>query len=135
VEATRQATIAGIRAATVGNHVWDISAAVEDVALAGRFGVVREYVGHGIGSDMHEEPSVPNYRTAGRGRRLEPGLCLAIEPMFTLGGYACQVKDDGWTVHTADGSRASHWEETLAVLPDGPVVLSTNDPAAWQLPT
>jgi methionyl aminopeptidase len=134
VEATRQATIAGVRAATIGNHLWDISAAVEDVALAGHFGVVREYVGHGIGSEMHEEPPVPNYRTAGRGRKLEPGLCLAIEPMFTLGGSACQVKEDGWTVHTADGSLASHWEETLVILPEGPEVLTTNDPAAWRVP-
>jgi methionyl aminopeptidase len=134
VDATRRAVMAGVAAARPGNHLGDISAAIEDVALAGGFGVVREYVGHGIGSEMHEEPAVPNYRTAGRGRRLEPGLCLAIEPMFTLGGYACKVKDDGWTVCTADGSLASHWEDTLAVTAEGPEVLTTSAPSgrlAW----
>jgi methionyl aminopeptidase len=131
VDATRRATAAGVAAAQVGKHIWDISAAIEEVALVGGFGVVREYVGHGIGSEMHEEPPVPNYRTAGRGRRLEPGLCLAIEPMFTLGGYATRVKPDGWTVCTEDGSLASHWEDTLAITPEGPEVLTTNAPSAW----
>ena len=85
VEATRQAMYAGIAAAVPGNYLSDISAAVEDVARASGYGIVRAFVGHGIGNEMHEEPQVPNYRTGSRGRRLEPGLCLAIEPMFTLG--------------------------------------------------
>lgn len=126
VEATRQAMYAGIEACRPGNHLSDIAAAVEDVALAHGYGVVRMFVGHGIGSEMHEEPQVPNYRTGGRGRRLEPGLCLAIEPMFTLGGHEVSVKDDGWTVVTADGSLAAHWEHSLAVTADGPRVLTAS---------
>jgi methionyl aminopeptidase len=124
IRSTREAAEAGTAAAIVGNHIGDISAAVEDVALAGGFGVVRDYVGHGIGSEMHEEPAIPNYRSPSRGRRLEAGMCLAIEPMFTLGGSACRVRPDGWTVTTADGTLASHWEDTVAILPEGPLVLT-----------
>ncbi len=128
VEATHEALRTGVAAAVVGNHLGDISAAVEDVALAHGFGVVREYVGHGIGTEMHEEPGVPNYRTASRGRRLEAGLCVAIEPMFTLGSPATRVRSDGWTVTTADGSLAAHWEHSIAITPSGPQVLTTNLP-------
>ena len=94
---------AGIAAAVPGNHLGDISAAIEDVARAHGYGIVRPFVGHGIGTEMHEEPQVTNYRTGSRGRRLEAGLCLAIEPMFTLGTHEVRVKNDGWTVVTADG--------------------------------
>ncbi len=124
VEATRRAMYAGIDAARPGNHLSDVSAAIEDVALEHGYGVVRTFVGHGIGSDMHEEPQVPNYRTGNRGRRLEPGLCLAIEPMFTLGSHEVRVKDDGWTVVTADGSLAAHWEHSLAITSDEAQVLT-----------
>jgi methionyl aminopeptidase len=124
IRATREATFAGTSAARVGSHVGDISAAVESVALAGGFGVVREYVGHGIGSEMHEEPAVPNYRSSTQGRKLEAGMCLAIEPMFSLGSWECRVRPDGWTVTTADGTLASHWEDTVAILPEGPLVLT-----------
>ena len=92
---------AGIAAAVPGNHLSDIGAAVEDIAREHGYGIVRAFVGHGIGNEMHEEPQVPNYRTGSRGRRLEPGLCLAIEPMFTLGSHEVRVSDDGWTVETA----------------------------------
>ena len=92
---------AGIAAAVPGNYLGDIAAAIEDVALEHGYGVVRAFVGHGIGTEMHEEPQVTNYRTGSRGRRIEPGLCLAIEPMFTLGGHEVRVKPDGWTVETA----------------------------------
>ncbi len=117
---------AGIAAARPGGTIGDIAAAVEAVALEHRYGVLREYGGHGIGTEMHEEPFVPNYRGFGRGRRLEVGLCLAIEPMFTLGRPEVRVRDDGWTVATADGSLAAHWEQTIAILPEGPEVLTAN---------
>lgn len=125
VEATRRAMFAGIAAARVGDYIGDISAAVEDVAIAGGFGVVQDYVGHGIGTEMHEAPNVPNYRTPGRGRKLEMGLCLAIEPMFTLGGASVRVQPDGWTVVTADGSTAAHFEHTIAITDHGPHILTT----------
>ena len=126
VETTERAMFAGIAAAVPGNHIGDISAAIEDVALAAGYGVVRSFVGHGIGNEMHEEPQVTNYRTTTRGRRLEPGLCLAIEPMFTLGGHDVEIRPDGWTVATTDGSLASHWEHSIAITRDGPRILTTN---------
>jgi methionyl aminopeptidase len=126
VEATRRGMLAGIAAAQPGGFLGDISAAVEDVALEHGYGVVRAFVGHGIGTEMHEEPQVTNYRTGNRGRRIEPGLCLAIEPMFTLGGADVRVRADGWTVETVDGSIAAHWEHTIAVTEDGPRILTVN---------
>lgn len=124
VETTRAAMYAGIAAAKPGNYLADISAAVEDIARGAGYGVVRAFVGHGIGNEMHEEPQVPNYRTGSRGRRLEPGLCLAIEPMFTVGSHEVRVRDDGWTVETVDGSLAAHWEHTIAITADGPRILT-----------
>jgi methionyl aminopeptidase len=124
VEATRQAMFAGIAVARPGKYLSDISGAIEDIARAHGYGVVRTFVGHGIGTEMHEEPQVTNYRSGSRGRRLEPGLCLAIEPMFTLGTHEVRVKDDGWTVATADGSLAAHWENTIAITPEGPRILT-----------
>ena len=122
VEDTRRAMHAGIEAAQPGRHLSDISAAIEDVAVAAGYGIVRSFVGHGIGTEMHEEPQVTNYRSGSRGRRLEPGLCLAIEPMFTLGTHEVRVKSDGWTVVTADGPRiltasAGQPASSAAVLP------------------
>ncbi len=130
VEATRRAMYAGIAAARPGNHISDISAAIEDVAIAGGYGVVRQFVGHGIGTEMHEEPQVSNFRSGHRGRRLEPGLCLAIEPMFTLGSHEVDVRPDGWTVATRDGRLAAHWEHSIAVTVDGPRILTQQLPAA-----
>jgi methionyl aminopeptidase len=130
VETTRLAMLAGIAAARPGNHTGDISAAVEDVALAAGYGVVRSFVGHGIGTEMHEEPQITNFRTGNRGRAIEPGLCLAIEPMFTLGTHEVRVRPDGWTVETRDASLAAHWEHSIAVLPDGPRILTINAGAA-----
>jgi methionyl aminopeptidase len=124
VEATERAMYAGIAAAQPGNHLSDISGAVEDVARAAGYGVIRAFVGHGIGTEMHEEPQVTNYRTGVKGRRIEPGLCLAIEPMFTLGSHEVGIRDDGWTIITADGSLAAHWEHTIAVTADGPRILT-----------
>ncbi|HET7168402.1 MAG TPA: type I methionyl aminopeptidase [Candidatus Limnocylindrales bacterium] len=124
IDATREAMRAGIAAAVPGHHIDDISGAVEDVATPLGFGIVRQFVGHGIGTEMHEEPQVPNYRTGRRGRKLEPGLCLAIEPMFTLGDYRAHVLDDDWTVATVDGSLAAHFEDTIAITDEGPEVLT-----------
>jgi methionyl aminopeptidase len=124
IDTTRAAMMAGIAAAVPGNHIEDISAAVEDMAGPHGYGVIRQFVGHGIGTAMHEEPQVPNYRTGRRGRKLEPGLCLAIEPMFTLGDYRAHILADDWTVSTVDGSLAAHFEDTIAVTEEGPVVLT-----------
>lgn len=124
VDATRRALEAGVAAARPGNRIWDVSAAVEDVALTAGYGIVRPYVGHGIGSAMHEEPQVPNYRTRTRGIELAPGICLAIEPMFTLGAADVETLPDGWTVVTSDGSIAAHWEDSVAVTENGPEVLT-----------
>jgi methionyl aminopeptidase len=125
VESTRLSLMAGIAAAQPGNHIEDIGAAVEDVALERGYGVVREYTGHGIGTNMHDDPSVPNYRVGRPGAKLEPGLCLAIEPMFTIGLAATEVLPDGWTVVTADRSLAAHFEHTIAITADGPEILTT----------
>jgi len=133
VEKTREAMYAGIAAARPGNHLSDISAAVEDIARAHGYGIVRAFVGHGIGNEMHEEPQVPNYRSGSRGRRLEPGLCLAIEPMFTLGSHEVSVRDDGWTVETVDGQLAAHWEHTIAITADGPRILTESETPAQPL--
>jgi methionyl aminopeptidase len=124
VETTRLAMMAGIEAAQPGNRVGDISAAVEDVAVAAGFGIVRQYVGHGIGTEMHQDPQVPNYRTGARGIRLDPGICLAIEPMLTLGAPETETLADGWTVVTRDGSLAAHFEHTIAVTERGPEILT-----------
>jgi methionyl aminopeptidase len=124
IDTTRDAMRAGIEAAVPGSHIEDISGAVEDVAGPAGFGIIRQFVGHGIGTEMHEEPQVPNYRTGRKGRKLEPGLCLAIEPMLTLGDYRAHVLEDDWTVATIDGSLAAHFEDTIAVTEDGPVVLT-----------
>ena len=124
IDLTREAMLAGIAAAVPGNHIDDVSAAVENVAGKAGLGIIRQFVGHGIGTDMHEEPQVPNYRTGRPGRKLEPGICLAIEPMFTLGGHDTRILADDWTVVTADGSLAAHFEHSIAVMADGPQILT-----------
>ncbi|MBR1608722.1 MAG: type I methionyl aminopeptidase [Kiritimatiellae bacterium] len=126
VERTEEALLAGIGAARAGNRVGDISHAVERVANKYRYGIVREYVGHGCGVDMHEAPEIPNYGPSGRGPLLRPGMVLCIEPMFTLGGRKIRVsKEDGWTVYTADGSLACHSEQMIAITPSGPAEILT----------
>lgn len=125
VESTRLSMMAGIAAAVVGNCIGDIGAAVEDVARTGSFGIVRHFVGHGIGTQMHEEPQIPNFRTGSKGLRLVPGMCLAIEPMLTLGRDDVYIRRDGWTVATRDGSIAAHFEHTIAVTEEGPRILTT----------
>ena len=107
-----------------GNRLGDVGAVSEAVVEKAGFSVVREYVGHGIGTAMHEDPQVPNYGPAGRGLRLKAGLVIAIEPMVNAGGPENRVLGDGWTVVTADGSRSAHFEHTVAVGDDGPEVLT-----------
>ncbi len=118
----------GLAQARAGGRLGDISHAVEtSVARSGTYGVVEEYTGHGIGSAMHMDPPVPNYGRPGRGPRLRPGMALAIEPMVILGGPETVLLDDGWTVVTADGSWAAHFEHTVAITSDGPWVLTAED--------
>lgn len=124
VDATRAGMEAGIAAALPGNRLGDIGAAIEAVAGARGYGIVRHFVGHGIGTSMHEEPQVPNYGNPGTGLRIEEGMCLAIEPMFNLGADDVEVLEDGWTVVTRDGSISAHFENTIAVTADGPEVLT-----------
>jgi methionyl aminopeptidase len=124
VDTTRLAMMAGIAAAVPGATLEDISGAIEDVATPGGYGIVRQFVGHGIGTEMHEGPQVANYRTGVRGMKLAPGICLAIEPMLTLGSHEVVVKPDGWTVVTRDGSLAAHFEHTIAITDDGPEILT-----------
>ena len=124
LETTRAALDAAIAEAAVGNRLGDIGAAVEGVARPAGFAVVREYVGHGIGTAMHEEPEVPNYGLPGRGMRLRAGMVLAIEPMVNAGRRTTRLLDDGWTVVTADGSRSAHFEHTVAITENGPEVLT-----------
>ncbi|WP_435738773.1 type I methionyl aminopeptidase [Cellulosimicrobium sp. PMB13] len=139
VEATRQAMWDGIAALARSERLGDVGVAIEDsVRAAGErdgvaYGIVEEYVGHGIGSAMHQPPDVPNYRTRDRGPRLRPGMCLAIEPMVTRGERFTQVCEDDWTVVTDDGSRAAHWEHSVAILEDGIWVLTAPDGGAGEL--
>lgn len=123
LEVTREALDAGIAAARPGGRVSDIGAAVEAVALTHGYGVVREFVGHGVGTALHEEPQVPNYGPPGKGSTLKPGMVLAIEPMFNLGTGEVAVDRDGWTVRTRDRSASAHFEYTVVIGPDGPIVL------------
>lgn len=126
---TERALWAGLAAARPGGSLSDIGHAVETVVReAGpHFGIVEEYVGHGIGSSMHMDPAVPNYGKPGKGPRLVPGMALAVEPMVILGSPEVQVLDDDWTVVASDGGMAAHWEHTVAVTEDGPWVLTALD--------
>ncbi|HYY80677.1 MAG TPA: type I methionyl aminopeptidase [Actinomycetes bacterium] len=122
--ATERALRAGIARARVGGRLSDISHAVGEVARAGGYGVVPDFGGHGVGRLLHEDPQLPNDGRPGRGLRLREGLVLAIEPMLTEGGGDYRLRPDGWAVATADGSRAAHFEHTVALTPDGPEVLT-----------
>ena len=124
LQVTRTALEAGIQAAVLGNHVGDIGNAVQQVAEGAGFSVVRELVGHGVGSAMHEEPQVPNYGKPKRGPRLVKGMTLALEPMVNVGAPAIRNMPDKWTVVTADGSLSAHFEHTVAIEEDGPRVLT-----------
>jgi methionyl aminopeptidase len=124
VRVTEDALEAGISQIKAGGRLSDIGAAVQQVAEGAGFSVVREYVGHGIGRSMHEDPQIPNYGDPGRGPQLKPGLVVAVEPMVNVGGWETRVLADDWTVVTADGSLSAHFEHTIAVTEDGPEVLT-----------
>jgi methionyl aminopeptidase len=124
VEVTEQAFWKGIEQAVPGNRLGDISAAIQDHCESHGFGVIRELSGHGIGTELHESPNVPNYGRKGRGIRLVAGMTLAVEPMVTLGSREVIIADNDWTFETRDGLPASHYENTFAITEDGPVVLT-----------
>ena len=124
IEETRNALYKGIELAVAGNRVGAISHAIQTYAEKAGFGVVREYVGHGIGRSMHEDPEVPNFGFADRGPLLKAGMVLAIEPMINLGTRAVKSTDDGWTVVTEDGRPSAHFEHTVAIMPNGPEILT-----------
>jgi methionyl aminopeptidase len=122
---TQDALAAGIAAAQPGNHIGDIGAAVQAVVERAKFSVVRDLVGHGIGTEFHEEPQVPNYGKPKRREKLVPGLTIAIEPMVNAGGPATKTLSDRWTIVTIDGSRSAHFEHTVAITDSGPRVLTS----------
>src|SRR5919201_5228741 len=124
LQVTKAALVAGVAQARAGNHVGDIGHAVQKVAEAAGYSVVRELVGHGIGTSFHEEPQVPNYGKPKRGARLVPGMTIAIEPMINIGGSGIRTLDDKWTVVTQDGSLSAHFEHTVAVTNNGPRILT-----------
>lgn len=124
LDATEKGLFLGIEQARPGNRLGDIGHAIQEYVEARNYSVVREFVGHGVGANMHEDPSVPNYGTPGRGVRLLPGMVIAIEPMINAGGCAVRILPDGWTTVTKDGSLSAHFEHTVAITPDGPVILT-----------
>lgn len=124
LKTTKESLEDAIEMCLAGNRIGDISAAVQKRVEKNSFGIVREFVGHGIGREMHEAPQVPNYGQAGQGRILKPGLVLAIEPMVTAGAYQTKILEDGWTAVTKDGSLAAHFEHTVAITEGKPYVLS-----------
>src|SRR5512146_1291321 len=124
LEVTEASLYRGIAAARIGNAVGDVGASVQEFVEANGFSVVREFVGHGIGTRLHEEPQVPNYGTRGHGARLREGMVLAIEPMVNSGSPGTRVLEDKWTAVTADGSYSAHFEHCIAVTKDGPVILT-----------
>ena len=124
INTTRESLYEGIRAAVAGGRIGDISAAVQRYCEERGFSVVRDFVGHGIGTKLHEDPGVPNYGTPGRGVRLLPGMTLAIEPMINAGGYEVRQLSDGWTIKTKDAGLSAHFEHTVAITNDGPKILT-----------
>ncbi len=124
IKITEEALHRGIEAAVPGGRLYDISSAVQRHVESNGFSVVREFVGHGIGRNMHEDPQIPNFGESGQGPKLKAGMVFAIEPMVNMGGSATLVKEDGWTAVTVDGSLSAHFEHTVAVMPEGPWILS-----------
>lgn len=124
LDVTEQSLYKGIEQAIAGNRLGDISHAVQAHAEKYGYGVVRDFVGHGIGRNMHEDPQIPNYGIPGRGPRLKSGMTLAIEPMINMGTQEVKVLDDGWTVVTTDAKRSAHFEHTIAITPEGPEILT-----------
>lgn len=127
LDATREGLNEGIKQALVGNRIGDIGSAVQKYVEARSYSVVRDFVGHGVGAKLHEDPSVPNYGTSNRGVRLLPGMTIAIEPMVNEGKYQVRVLDDKWTTVTCDGKLSAHFEHTVAITPDGPKIMTLCD--------
>ncbi len=127
MEITRRALFSGIEQAVPGKRLSDISHAIQSRVEAAGFSVVRKFVGHGIGKELHEDPQIPNYGKPGMGIRLKPGMVFAIEPMVNTGGYEVETLEDGWTTVTKDGGLSAHFEHTIAITEDGPVILSITD--------
>lgn len=123
-DTTRESLYEGIKAAVAGGRIGDIGSTIQRYCEERGFSVVREYTGHGVGKAMHEDPSVPNFGTPGRGVRLLPGMTIAIEPMINLGGAGIRQLPDGWTVKTKDGKLSAHFEHTVAITANGPVILT-----------
>lgn len=123
-DTTRESLYKGIEQAVAGNRIGDIAYAVQSYCEERGFSVVREYTGHGVGTKLHEDPSVPNYGTPGRGQRLLPGMTIAIEPMINMGKKEVKQLSDGWTVKTLDGKLSAHFEHTIAVTSNGPLILT-----------
>ncbi len=123
-DTTREALYKGIEAAVAGNRVGDIAYAVQSYCEERGYSVVRTFTGHGVGTQMHEDPSVPNFGTPGRGQRLIPGMTIAIEPMINMGTHEVVQLSDGWTIKTKDGKLSAHFENTIAITKDGPVILT-----------
>lgn len=124
IEVTQQSFYEGIQRAVAGNRIFDIASAVQDYVEAHGFTVVRDYIGHGIGRNLHESPEVPNYRTRNRGPRLEKGMTLAVEPMVNAGDYQVNILSNKWTVVTLDGSLSAHYENTIAITEGEPLILT-----------
>ena len=124
MDTTRESLYEGIRAACAGGRIGDIGHAVQSYVEARGYSVVRQFVGHGVGTHLHEAPEVPNFGTHGRGIRLMPGMTIAIEPMVNAGGYDVKVQPDGWTVLTKDGSLSAHFEHTIVITADGPKIMT-----------
>ena len=124
LDTTREALFEGIKNAIAGNRIGDIGSAVQRYVEPRSYSVVRDFVGHGVGAKLHEDPSVPNYGTPGRGVRLLPGMTIAIEPMINAGSHEVKVLSDRWTTVTADGSLSAHFEHTIAITSDGPVIMT-----------
>ncbi len=124
MEATRAALMAGIEMMRPGNRLGDVSHAVQNVVEEAGFSVVRQFVGHGIGRSLHEDPQLPNYGSPGRGLELKPGMVIAIEPMVNAGDFEVRILDDGWTAVTVDGKLSAHFEHSVAITQDGPRILS-----------
>lgn len=131
MDTTDRALANGIDAARAGKYLVDISRAIEDTILPEGFSIVRNFVGHGIGLSMHEEPQIPNFVTSDRGPRLKPGMVLAIEPMVNIGTADVNVLDDGWTAITADGSPSAHFEHSIVIGKDEPEILSSSSRLSW----
>jgi len=124
IEVTKKCFFEGMKFARKGFHLHQISKAVQDCAESNGFSVVRDFVGHGIGRELHEDPSIPNYKPPGRGARLEKGMTLAVEPMINAGDYEIEILEDDWTVVTEDGGLSAHYENTIAITDDEPEILT-----------